>query len=202
MKLSGLTILFLFFLHGAYAQMDTAHYIRVNFLYGSKPHPKHKDTEQKYFGGLHGGHVTIQAGDVDYGFRRTNKGTHLFPKKKRTSTFSVKKLNGQSRYGEGRKTVTFIIPVTKNQYDSLQNIYNDYCATSPYDYAFFGMRCAASTREILGMIGVMKKKSRFHHIATAFYPQRLRKRLFKIAKANNYEMIQTEGRPTRIWEKD
>lgn len=199
---TGLTILLLFLLTRGFAQMDTTHYIRVNFLYGSKPHRDHKDTERKHFGGIHGGHVTIQAGDLDYGFRHTSKNTHIFPRKNRASTFSVRQLNGKSRYGEGRKTVTFVIPISKQQYDTLQRIHEGYCEATPYDYAFFGMRCASSTQEILGKIGVLKNRSRFSNVFTAFYPQRLRKRIFRLARAKNYEIITTEGRPTRKWERD
>ncbi len=199
---SGLTLLLLFLFTRGFAQADSSHFIKVNFLYGSKPLRAHKSTERKHFGGIHGGHVTIQAGDLDYSFRRTSKPTHIFPSKKRESSFSVRKLEGQSRYGPGRKTVTFIIPVARQQYESLHQIHQAYCDTTPYDYAFFGMRCAAATREILGKIGVMKKRSRFFNIATAFYPKRLRLKLLRLAKSNNFEMITTEGRPTRKWERD
>ncbi len=199
---SGLTITLLFFFIRVFAQADSSLFIKVNFLYGSKPLRAHKSTERKSFGGLHGGHVTIQAGDLDYGFRRTSENTHIFPRKKRASVFSVRPLNGKSRYGEGRKTVTFIIPVSKAQYDTLQQIHTAYCAATPFDYAFFGMRCTSTTREILGKIGVMKKRSRFFNIATAFYPKHLRKKIFRLAKEHNFEMIKTEGRPTRKWERD
>lgn len=199
---SGITLLLLFLFIRAFAQEDSSCYIKVNFLYGSKPLRAHKSTERKHFGGIHGGHVTIQAGDLDYSFRRTSKTTHIFPSKKRKSNFSVRKLEGKSRYGEGRKTVIFIIPVSRQQYDSLHLIHQEYCNNTPYDYAFFGMRCASATREILGEIGVIKKRSRFFNIATAFYPKRLRLKLFRLAKANNFEVITTEGRPTRKWERD
>lgn len=197
-----LVITLLFCFTQGFAQADSSHYIKVNFLYGSKPHRAHKSTEQKSFGGLHGGHVTIQAGDLDYGFRRTNKNTHIFPNKKRASVFTVRELEGKSRYGEGRKTVTFIIPLSSEQYQSLGQIHQAYCDSTPYDYAFFGMRCAAATQEILGEIGVLNKKKRFFNIVTTFYPKRLRKRIFRLAEAKGFEVIKTEGRPTRKWERD
>jgi len=34
--------------------------IRVQFLYGSKPNNKYKDTGKKWFGGILGGHVGIE----------------------------------------------------------------------------------------------------------------------------------------------
>ncbi len=186
----------------AFGQMDTTHIIKVNFLYGSKPIRAYKATESKYFGGLHGGHVTIQVGDIDYGFRRATKRTHIFPHKTPNSVFVAKELNGQPRYSADRKTVTFLIPVTPRQYESLSHIHTCYRDTTPFDYAFFGMRCASTTQQILGQIGVVKKRSHFGNVATAFYPKRLRKRIFRLAKKNNYEIIKTEGKPTRRWERD
>src|SRR5688500_17978347 len=39
-------------------------YLKVHFLYGSKPLKAFKDTEPKWFGGILGGHVGIE-GDTD-----------------------------------------------------------------------------------------------------------------------------------------
>lgn len=186
----------------ASAQMDMTHVIKVHFLYGSKPIKAYKSTERKYFGGLHGGHVTIQVDSTDYGFRRVEKRTHMFPRKARNSVFVTKEMNGKPRYSADRKTATFLIPINQQQYESLNQIHQSYCDTTPYDYAFFGMRCASATQEILGKIGVLKKRNRFGNVATAFYPKRLRKRVFKLAKENNYEILTTAGGPTRRWERD
>ena len=64
------------------------------------------------------------------------------------------------------------------------------------------MRCALTAQDILGQIGVFKKKSRFFCIATTFYPKKLRKKLFRLSKKNNCTVIKTEGKKTRKWEKD
>jgi hypothetical protein len=113
-----------------------------------------------------------------------------------------KQLNGANRYGKESKTVTFIIPITHKQYQDLNRIQKCYCDTTPFDYAFFGMRCASTTQDILGQIGVVKTKKRFGNIITTFYPKKLRRRLFRLAKKNNYQVIKNEGRPTRKWERD
>ncbi len=73
---------------------------------------------------------------------------------------------------------------------------------APYDYAFLGMRCAASAQDVLGQIGVVKKRKRLKNIYTTFYPKKLRKRLLKQATEKNYKIISHQGRPTRKWEKD
>jgi hypothetical protein len=40
------------------AQDSTA--IKIHFLYGSKPAKEYKDVEQKWFGGMYGGHAGIE----------------------------------------------------------------------------------------------------------------------------------------------
>ncbi len=192
----------LFFSVNVLSQLDSNHVIKINFLYGSKPKRKFKETEYKYMGGLHGGHVSIQVGDVDYGFEPTSR-LHIFAHKKGIkSNFVENKLNGKLRYSETSKTVTFLILLTTKQYETLNQIHASYCRKSPYDYAFFGMLCASATREILAQIGIVKKRNRFVTIVANFYPKKLRKRLFKLASKNNYQVIKTNGRKERKWEKD
>lgn len=186
----------------AYSQADSSTFIKVHFLYGSKPKRKFKDTEFRSFGGLHGGHVSIQVSDTDYGFGPTIMPVHLFPKRQRQSVFEARELQGEARYSAGNKTVTFVIPVSQRQLALLDSIHNAYCKNPPYDYAFFGMRCAAATQEILSYIGIGKKKRRFSLILTTFYPKRLRSRLFRQAKLEGYQVKRTEGKMTRIWEPD
>lgn len=185
-----------------YPQSDSSHTIKVNFLYGSKPKRKFRKTEPKYFGGLHGGHVTIQVDDIDYGFEPSGKRVHIFPRRKRNSDFVDKQLNGSPRYSKDSKTATFIIPVSHQQYREIKRIHKCYCDSTPFDYAFFGMRCASTTQEILGRIGVLRKKRRFSNIVTTFYLKKLRRRLFRAAKKRGYEVVRTAGRPTRKWERD
>jgi hypothetical protein len=199
-KILTLTLLFSFSL--SFSQTDTSHIIKVAFLYGSKPKRKFKETEPKYFGGIHGGHVTIQVDDIDYGFEPATTRVHIFPRKKKKSDFVDVKLNGKSRYNVESKTVAFIIPISNQQYSELNKIHKCYCDTAPFDYAFFGMRCASTTREILGKIGILKKKKRFNTIVTTFYPKKLRRRMFRLAEKRNYQVIKTTGKKTRKWERD
>jgi hypothetical protein len=191
----------MFTLSFLFSQTDTSHFIKVNFLYGSKPKRKYRSTEAKYFGGLHGGHVTIQIGDNDYGFEPVG-GVHIFPRKKVHADFIEVQLNGKLRYHKDSKTAAFIIPVSEKQYHDVERITKCYNDTTPFDYAFFGMRCASTTHEILAKVGILKKKKRFFNVITTFYPKRLRKKLFRLAKKNNYTIIRTEGKASRKWEKD
>lgn len=185
-----------------YSQSDSAHFIKVHFLYGSKPKRKFKTTEYKAFGGKHGGHVTIELDDIDYGFEPAH-GFHVFAhKQKFKADFVDNKLNGQPRYGSNNKTAIFIIPINTEQYNELNQIHKNYCNKTPYDYAFFGMRCASSVQNILGQIKIVKNRKRFYNILTTFYPKKLRKRLFRLARKHNYQVIKTNGSETRKWERD
>lgn len=197
------TFFLLFSLVFSSAQTDTSHTIKVHFLYGSKPLKKFKATEMKYFGGMHGGHVTIEVDSIDYGFAPTGK-VHMLPHKRKChSQFSGKHTHNQPPYPKGYKVVSFTIPISEEQYSQINKIHNHYLAKPPYDYAFFGMRCSAATEDILGQIGVLKKKKRKSKIVrTNFYPKKLRKRMFKLAEKNKYTVVKQDGRPTRKWEKD
>lgn len=197
-----LLTLFTLLLNVVGAQPDSARIIKVCFLYGSKPARKCKTTEVRFFGGLHGGHVSIQYRDTDYGFEPTCSPVHVFPKRQRQSAFVTRELNRQARYSPDSKTVTFLIPVSAPQLATLDSIHKAYCAIAPYDYAFFGMRCAAATQDILASAGIIERRNRFATIFTAFYPKRLRLRLFRLAKKEGYALIRTNGKASRKWEND
>lgn len=198
----GFTIIVLLSIMSANAQADTLHFIKIHFLYGSKPLKSYKSTETKAFGGIHGGQVTIQVDSFSYGFEAVLP-AHIFSHKKNFQADFVKKTPKEIPFNDTTsKTITFLIPVTKEQYNKLNHILKEYCNVTPYDYAFFGMRCAAAVQDILGQIGIFKIKSRLGIILTTFYPKKLRKKLFRIARERNYEITRIEGRKTRKWERD
>ena len=186
------------------AQNDSSRVIKVHFLYGSKPHPKHKDKETKWFGGLHGGHVSIEVDNEIVGFVPSGK-LHIFArrnKKKLHSGFSQQDLEWFRQDTVSCKYATVHIPVSKEQYEKIRSIHSSYTKSSPYDYAFFGMRCAAATYEILGQLDVVKDKSVCGNILSHFYPKPLRRKVFKLAKKKDWVVTSQPGRKTRIWEKD
>lgn len=183
------------------SQTDTTHVIKIHFLYGSKPKHKFKKTEPKLFGGLHGGHVSIEVDGHDYGFHRY-KGFHIIAHKKKCKSYFSDSLILSNRYLKKQQSAVISISITNNQYQQLNKIHKNYCANTPYDYAFLGMRCAAATQDILGQIGIVKSKTKFATILSTFYPKKMRKKIFKIAKTNNYELIINNGANTRKWEND
>jgi hypothetical protein len=184
------------------AQADSTYFMRVHFLYGSRPKFKYRETEKRVFGGLHGGHVSIQVDGMDYGFERSG-GFHIFPRRKKyRARFTGQSSDSILNANRNSKTATFIVPLNDTQFKTLNRIHSNYCEQVPYDYAFFGMRCAASVREILGQLNIIERRSRMKYITGFFYPKRLRKKMFRLARKKNYQIITTPGRATRRWEKD
>ncbi len=175
--------------------------IAVHFLYGSKPAKGYKE-EKKWFGGIKGGHVTIETGDSIVGFQHGGK-FHVFGKKEKADGyFSAKQKINWLKDTATLKYATILIPVDEERYLKLRTTVNGYLGKSPYDYAFFGMRCAAATYDLLEEAGIVKKRTHMGKWITFFYPQLLRRQLLKIAGDNNYTVIKTGGRTSRVWEKE
>jgi len=196
-----LVFAFLFFLIccSAHANDSTTHYIKINFLYGSRPAKGYKGTESKLFGGIKGGHVNIQAGDQVLDFFCGNN--PLLPNKKNpTGGFKIN--HSISWDTTNTKWKSVIVPVSSEQYNQLQHLFDSLSSKTPYDYAIFGMRCAAASYDVLSDIGLFKKVSNPKNISKHFYPKLLRKKVLKWAEENNYTVTSKEGRTTRKWESD
>lgn len=195
----------LFFILNSFLLMSFSNaqqFIAVHFLYGSKPEKEYKNSENKWFGGKKGGHVTIETGDSIIGFQPGGK-CHVFGKKKKANGyFSSEGKQNWIRDTVSLKYTSVIIPVNEVNYLRVKNALNNYLQQSPYDYAVFGMRCAAATYDVLEETGIVKKRSRFGKWSSYFYPQLLRRRILKIAAANNYTVIKKQGRASRKWEKE
>lgn len=182
-------------------EQDTL-FIKVHFLYGSRPAHNSEIKEFRYFGGIHGGHVSIEIDSIDYGFAHKGR-FHIFAHKNNLhSKYDSKNTGGKPAYMSDCKFVTFYIPVTYEKYERAKEILRSYCNNAPYDYAFFGMRCASSIHEILGQLGILERKNNFNYAVLSFYPKKLRTRLFILAKENQMQFYIQEGSFTRKWEKD
>jgi hypothetical protein len=198
-------ILFCFIPILSFAQ-DTS-WLKVHFLYGSRPLKKYKDTEPKWFGGILGGHVGIE-GDTDKIVNFVPSGKfHWFGKKNdRHSAYAIH--SPHSFYAiiggepENVKSAIVYIPVTAQQKHQFDSITTAYIKQTPYDYALFGMRCGAAAYDILGQLNILPY---YHYKKTSwkiFYPKKLRKRLFRAAERNGWRIIKQEGSARRKWEKD
>ena len=182
-------------------------YLKVHFLYGSKPLKKYKDTEQKWFGGILGGHVGIE-GDSDriVNFLPSGK-FHWFAKMgNRHSTYAVHSAGNFYAILGGNpdsvKKAIVYIPVTRQQKEKFDSVTNAFLKQTPYDYALFGMRCGAAAYDILGQLNIMTNYSYGKTYKKIFYPKKLRKRLFKKAIENGWTIVRQEGSSKRKWEQD
>lgn len=206
MKFSPLILVFLFLLNGdlLLAQTDSIQkkFITVHFLYGSKPAHGYKATEPKLFGGIHGGHVSMQ---IDSGiFSFTPKyGWHIVARHhKIEGGYIEENADTWAQDTSDKKYTSIRIPVSDSQFTGLTTLEKCYLDTSPYDYAFLGMRCASACADVLSHLGIVKQRSNFGLIRKNFYPKRLRRKLLRYAKKNELEVISKEGKKTRKWERE
>jgi hypothetical protein len=200
-----LFILSLFISRTSFAQGDSIHLIKVHFLYGSRPLKKYKPDEKHWFGGIHGGHVSIEVDNKVIGFEPdVSKSFHYVAHRKDFhSHFVVQDLADWVKDTATLKYTSIILPLTGEQYTRLKEVQSKYISETPYDYAFLGMRCAASAYEVLSHEGIFKPRSNFSTVLTVFYPKPLRRKLMRWAKKQNGCVILCkEGRCTRKWEKD
>jgi len=176
--------------------------IKVHFKYGSKPKKEFKQTEKKWFGGIHGGHVSIEIDNEVIGFEPKTS-FHIFPKKKnRNSYFNSEPVESWRKNISQLQYLSITIPIADSQYVFLKESLKTYQKNVPYDYAFFGYRCAASTYEILASLKLVKDYGNYRTVKKYFYPRKLRTKLIKEAYLKNYLVHYHKGRNTRRYEKD
>ncbi len=181
-------------------------YLKVHFLYGSKPLKAYKN-EPKWFGGILGGHVGLESDSGKIlNFLFVEK-FHIFPKKKHKTGAYVLYSSAQF-YGyfggnpDAVKKATVLVPISKQQKMQFDGITESYLKTTPYDYALFGIRCGAASYEVLGQLGILPKYTFGKTKRTIIYPRKLRKRLLKKATENGWTIDRKQGSDRRKWEKD
>jgi hypothetical protein len=200
-----ITIFFCFISLLGYAQDTT--YLKVHFLYGSKPLKRYKHTEKKWFGGVLGGHVGIE-GDSDKIVNFGPSGRfHLFSRKdNRHSMYAIHSFDNFYAILGGKpdsmKKAIVYIPVTPQQNARFDSIATAYLNHTPYDYAFFGMRCSAAAYDILGQLGIVTNYRHSRIYKKIFYPKKLRRILLRKASENNWLIVRHHGSRKRKWEKD
>lgn len=200
--LKSLYLLTLLFLVSAVSSGQETHVLKVFFRYGSIPEIGYEYIEYEEVGGLSGGHVSLGIDSLEIGFTNV-KGIPVFARKNRIQgLYYWEYLKDFENQVSDKKYITFLIPISEEQYLKLKGILLNYMADTPYDYAFFGMRCAAATYEVLSQIGVFKQRNRTATIISNFYPRLFRRKMFELARKNGYTVIRANGRKTRIWERD
>jgi hypothetical protein len=200
MKSVSFIIIYIFLVSNIFGQSE--HILKVLFRYGSRPASGYEKTEFDDFGGIHGGHVCLGIDSIVIGFD-SPVGFHIFPRKKNLKGVFVRENEVDYMQDTIKKKYAIVeIPITEAQYAKLQNIFSGYLNYTPYDYAFFGMRCASATYDILSQIGIVEQKSRVGNIISNFYPKLFRRKVFRLAKENKYKVTKLKGRKTREWEED
>ena len=179
--------------------------IKVQFIYGSRPIKKYKE-EKKWFGGILGGHVGIE-GDSSrfYSFEIHGK-NKIFNGRPDNSIYKIESAdefwNIMKTKEDSLKITTIILPLTTQQKQMFDSITTAYSKEVPYCYAVFGMRCGASTYDVLAQLGFFTRYSKFKTCMKIFYPRKLRRRLLLKAKQNNWTIIRKDGTTKRKWERD
>lgn len=181
--------------------------IKVHFLYGSKPKKEFKAVEKQWFGGMLGGHVGIEyvpgyvIDFVPYGkFHVISHHKNMHSRFNNRTVASFWTTLGSNTHDA--KKASFVIPINEKQKRCLDSLVHVYTQATPYDYAFVGMRCGAAAYDILSLIDVVKKHPRWELVFKIFYPKRLRKRLFCLAKEKAWKVETQEGTHRRVWERD
>jgi hypothetical protein len=206
-KKKTLGLSFILILVSSHVLSQDSVFLKVHFLYGSKPKREFRDSERKWFGGILGGHVGLESdGDRIVNFLKRGK-VHWFASRKnkssRFATHSMHSFYSMFRYpADSVKKAIVCIPVSLRQKQKLDSLMSAYIANTPYDYAFFGMRCGAATYDLLAQIGVLKPYGYRRTYMKIFYPRKLRKRLLRKAEEYRWQIIRSEGSMTRKWERD
>lgn len=172
--------------------------VLVLFVYGSKPLAAN---EEKWFGGIHGGHVSIQYKNKFISFI-PHDGFHYFSKKNKKSAFVIEEENYFVFDTTNSRYLIISIPVDSIQKTKLDSVCEQRLKDPVYDYAFIGMRCASAAYELLSAAGIYKTHRLGYLKRKYFYPKLLRKKLIKEAKSKHWHMIYRKGKATRKWEKD
>ncbi len=182
-------------------------FIRIHFAYGSKPKKAFKETESKWFGGILGGHVGIEANaDSILNFLPRDK-FHWFSKNlERHSAYAIHTKNDfYSILGitsDSVKGAIIHIPITQQQMKRFDSITVAYLKQTPYDYAFLGMRCGSASYEILSQLEIVPSYPNRKTFRKIFYPKKIRSILLKKAIVNGWKIEYAEGSFKRKWEKD
>lgn len=190
------TIFFLFVVHCQ--AMFAADSVYVLFVYGSKPKV---NTESKWLGGIHGGHVSVSYNKAFISFV-PHDGVRLFPRQSVNSVFAVES-DGDFIFDTSRSRYLLLaFEIDSIQKNTLDSICKSKLDSAGYEYAFFGMRCASAAYDLLSVAGTVPPIRRSKMMFKFFYPKLLRKKLLKKAEKENARIFYRPGRKSRKWEKD
>ena len=172
----------------------------IHFIHGSIP-MENCIYPRKRLGGLLGGHVEIEVEGRVYGFRLDKLPVHIFVDKGHfNSKYEVNTKETWLKRTEYEKMTSIYLPISEEQKDKLQAILTTYLAKSPYDYAFFGTRCATSTAEVLSKSGIIYRLSNVENSIAFLSPHPLRQAFLHLAREKHFLVIYKKGVECRYWE--
>lgn len=181
--------------------------IRVHFLHGSKPRFKFRHEEDRWFGGILGGHAGVEYAPGKIVNFLPHGRFHVFTQPHRINshfsihdTVSFYEILGSD--ADSVKKTIVCIRVSSQQKAELDTLVAVYRRRSPYDYAFFGMRCGAAAYDLLAGAGIIERHSFSGTWTRFFYPRKTRRYLEKLALRNGYDIQKRQGSHRRTWEKD
>lgn len=102
------------------------------------------------------------------------------------------------------RRAVFVIPVTAAQRRILDSLATAYTTSTPYDYAFLGMRCASATYEVLLAAGVVTgvKHNLWYNVFTTQDFRYLLYREYLRNKDIGWQLYTCKGSRSRTWDKD
>ncbi len=172
----------------------------IHFIHGSIP-MENCIYSRKRLGGLLGGHVEIELAGSVYGFRLAKLPVHIFVDNSHfNSKYEVNTKEAWLKRTEYEKMTSVYLPISKGQKDKLQVLLTAYLAKSPYDYAFFGTRCATSTAEVLSKSGIIYPLSNTENSIAFLSPHPLRQTLLQLAHTRHFLVVNKKGVDCRYWE--
>lgn len=163
--------------------------------------------EDKWFGGKLGGHVGVEFRDGQIlNFLPSGEFHYIAHKNDKNSKFAIHSVDGfYSMFGTHQDSVKKLIvhiPISAEQKATLDSLAMAYMQEVPYDYAFLGMRCGSAAYDVLDEIDIVKNRGYRATILKIFYPKKLRKRLIKKVKENDWKFERQRGTIRRKWERD
>lgn len=175
--------------------MTASYQIKIHFLNRQKVSKRVKRTKNlRWFSGKMSGHVGLEFAPgqvldfVPYGSFHLVARKHKLHSKFRILTLDeFRKLFGEKR--KPNKGPTIVIPVTSIQQKQMECTAYSYHQTPPFDYAFWGMRCASAIYHLLAKCGIVKNYSISKTAIKIFTPEILKNHLLKMARQKDWLVI-------------
>lgn len=157
-----------------------------------------KSDEPKVIGGFFGGHVAVQIDNRVYGFYYADeKKIHLFPNTANKNCLYQNQSLSEWNEITCRKRETVIeIKVDEAQKGEMLAFYQRNLTNPEKDYSFVGERCASNCFHLLKLLGIIHGG---HYLTHAFYPEKLRIYLIRIASKSGFSVYMKEGSEEYWW---